>query len=155
MTWGVWLIAAAVFAIVEIVSVDLVFLMIAVGALSGALVSLLGGGWIPQVLVFAAVSAVLVIVVRPWIKAHLHRSTPNIRTNAARLVGKDALVLDPVSPTGGQVKLDGEVWTARSPAGSPLTIPTGTSVRVQSIDGATAVVTPNADPLDKGNESNA
>jgi len=55
------------------------------------------------------------------------------------LEGKSALVLDRVGRHEGQVKLDGEVWTARPLNDNDVYEP-GDHVTIMRIDGATAVV---------------
>ncbi len=61
--------------------------------------------------------------------------------HTAALVGREAEVLAEVSATGGQVKLGGEVWSARSDQRG-VTLEVGSHVHVLRIDGATAVVSP-------------
>ncbi len=136
-----WLGGALVLGVVEMLTVDLIFLMFAGGAVAAGGVALLGGELWAQVLAFAVVSAVLLVAVRPWALGYLKRSTPDTKTNVAAHVGRTAEVLMDVTDRAGRVKLVGEVWTAR--AAEPGTVlPTGTTVQVVRIDGATAVVAP-------------
>ena len=145
MAWLWWLGGALVLGVVEMLTVDLIFLMFAGGALAAMLVALLGApGW-AQILVFAAVSLVLLLAVRPWAKRVLDRSTPDSFTNVAEHVGREATVLVDVTDRAGRVKLVGEVWTARA-ARPGVVLPTGTTVRVVRIDGAIAVVDAVAHP---------
>ena len=103
---------------------------------------ILEGLWLNiQVLVFAVVSVVLLVAVRPWALRVFRRSVPETLTNVAAHVGRPAVVVMDVSAHAGRVKLAGEVWTARS-ADPAAVLPVGTSVRVVRIDGATAVVEP-------------
>ena len=139
MSWVWWVIAAVGLGIVELLTVDLIFLMLALAALCAALASALGAPLIVQVAVFAIVSLILLFLVRPWAKAHLARSTPNVQTNALSLVGMNAVVTAPLEGDNGRVRLDGEIWSARTSTGACL--PTGTPVTVTAIDGATAIVT--------------
>jgi membrane protein implicated in regulation of membrane protease activity len=144
MGWLWWLGAALVLGVVEMLTVDLIFLMFAGGALAAMFVALLGAPFWVQILVFAIVSASLLFVVRPWAKRFLDRSTPDTATNIAAHVGREATVLIDVTEHAGRVKLAGEVWTARA-ARPGSVLPTGTTVRVLRIDGATAVVDATAD----------
>ena len=57
---------------------------------------------------------------------------------ASDSVAFSATVLEPVTQHSGLVRLEGDVWTARSSAGAAL--PEGREVFVHRIDGATAVV---------------
>lgn len=145
MEWVVWLGAAVLLAVVEVVAVNLVFLMLAGGALAASLTALLGGPVWAQVLVFAAVSVVLLVGVRPWALRHLRRSSPELETNVAAQIGRTAVVLLDVTAHAGRVKLAGEVWTARA-ADPGAVLPTGSTVRVVRIEGATAVVEPATAP---------
>ncbi len=136
----IWLAAALLLGIAEVLSVDLFFLTLSLASLAGAGASLLGLPIWGQILVFLVASVLLLIFIRPWAKSHLQRSTPNIDTNARGLVGKTAVVTAPLVGAAGRVKLDGGEWSARGQA--DMQFPVGTQVRVVSIDGATAVVGP-------------
>jgi len=137
-SWLLWLAAALVLGILEITAIDLVFAMLAGGALAGALADALGLGFVGQVLIAAAVAGLLIGTIRPVLLRRL-TMPPTGTTNAAALVGRPALVLAEVTLRGGQVKLAGETWSARS-AGQ--TFVEGDDVVVTAIDGATAVVGP-------------
>jgi membrane protein implicated in regulation of membrane protease activity len=89
--------------------------------------------------VFAIVSAVLLVTARPPLRRWAERSTPLHHTGTTALVGREAETLTQVTSDSGQVKLAGEVWTARAVAGS-LPLEPHTIARVVAIDGATAVV---------------
>lgn len=136
--WAGWLGVALVFGIVETTTLDLVFLILAGGAASGALVAILGGNVLVQSLVAIGISVGLLGVVRPVAKRHLQ--TPmKARTGAAALVGRRGVVLEKVSADSGQIKLAGEVWTARCFDGESVIEP-GANVDVIEIQGATAMV---------------
>jgi membrane protein implicated in regulation of membrane protease activity len=141
MGWVLWLAAALVLAVVEVLSVDLIFLMFAGGALAAAVAAGLGAPLWFQVVVFCVVSTVLLVAVRPWALRTFRRSDVKFATNVAAHVGRTAVVLIDVTPFAGRVKLAGEVWTARSEA-TDAVLPVGSVVRVVRIDGATAVVEP-------------
>ena len=81
------------------------------------------------------------MVVRPVVRSHL-KMPPQIRTGAAALVGKQAVVLERIANREGVgcVRIDGEVWTARSLFDDRV-IEQGTVVDVVEIKGATALVT--------------
>ncbi|WP_324652726.1 NfeD family protein [Georgenia sp. H159] len=141
MAWLWWLGGALVLGVVEMLTVDLIFLMFAGGALAAGGVALLGAPFWAQLLTFAVVSTVLLVAVRPWALGYLKRSTPDSLTNIAAHVGRTAEVLMDVTDHAGRVKLVGEVWTART-AEPGTVLPVGTTVQVVRIDGATAVVAP-------------
>ncbi len=136
--WAGWLGLAVALAVVEMMSLDLVLLMFAIGALGAAVVAGLGGPLWLALAVFAVLTLALLFLVRPPLVQRLH-SGPTLQTGHQNLVGRDALVIEPVDSRGGRVQLASEVWSARTD-GSEL-FDTGTEVHVIRIDGATAVVT--------------
>ncbi|MEV6110433.1 NfeD family protein [Streptomyces sp. NPDC051940] len=115
------------------------FGMFAVGAVAGSVTAGLGGGLTMQVIVFAAVSTALIVVVRPIANRHRGQAAPEQRTGIDALKGRQAVVLARVDGQGGQIKLAGEVWSARSYQDDQVYEP-GQRVDVVDIDGATAVV---------------
>jgi membrane protein implicated in regulation of membrane protease activity len=136
--WVIWIIAAAVLAAAEALSLDLVLAMCAGGALVGAGAAGVGLPPAVQVALAIATSIALVLFVRPVAKRHLlgHGTAP---MNAAALIGKEAVVLAPVDFRDGRVRLNGGEWSARS-ADRGQTFAVGTTVSVVQIEGATAVV---------------
>jgi membrane protein implicated in regulation of membrane protease activity len=140
-----WVGAALAFIVVEIVSVNLVLIMFAGGAFAAALANVLGANPGVQFVVFALVSGLLLFALRPWLLRRLRSRMPLVETNAAAQVGRVAAVVAEVSPSGGRIKLAGEVWSART-ARDGLIFPAGTEVRVIRIDGATAVVDGSVPP---------
>jgi membrane protein implicated in regulation of membrane protease activity len=136
--WIPWLGLALVFGIVETTTLDLVFLMLAGGAVAGGVASVAGAPFIVQALVAIATSAALLGVVRPVATRHL-RTPVHTRTGVAALVGRRASVIERVDAHGGRVKLAGDIWSARSYDGHTV-IEVGASVDVVEIQGATALV---------------
>jgi membrane protein implicated in regulation of membrane protease activity len=136
--WVWWIIIAAALAAVEAFTFDLVFIMLAGGALTAAGVAAADGNVALQIAVAIVVALAGLGGLRPIAMKHL-RSTPEIRTGTAALVGQQALVLEDVGPIAGQVKLNGEVWSARSYDGAS-TFAAGQLIDVLKIDGATALV---------------
>ncbi|HZC26433.1 MAG TPA: NfeD family protein [Actinopolymorphaceae bacterium] len=136
--WVVWVIAAGLLAAVEVLTINLVFIMLAAGAVAGALASLVGGGPVIAVIVAVVTAFAMLGVVRPVALRHLHRP-PVIRTGISALVGKTGVVVQQVSTHAGTVKIGGEVWTAR-PYDERSTIAPGTTVEVLTIEGTTAYV---------------
>lgn len=137
--WAVWLAIALALVIVELVSLDLVLLMFGIGALAAAVATALGVPVLLAVVVFAVVAIALLFLVRPPLVERLHAG-PTLTTGHDALVGRSAVVLEPVDGRNGRVQLAGEVWSARA-ANEHVTLDTGTEVLVARIDGATAVVT--------------
>lgn len=140
MAWLWWLGAALVLAISEELSLGLVLLMFAGGALAGAVVAAFGTPVAVQVITAVVVSTVLLGALRPWLLRHLRARRNLVETNVTALVGRQAVAVTEVAADGGRVKIGGEVWTARTE--SEARIATGAQVRVTRIDGAIAVVEP-------------
>jgi len=138
--WAVWTSVTVALCLAELVSLDLVLLMLAAGAGAGAVSSVLSPSpWI-DLLVAVVVAVAMLWLVRPSLVKRLH-SGPELTTGHSALVGRKAVVLELVDEHGGQVKLAGEVWSAR--VFDPSTrIEAGAEVEVFDIDGATAVVHP-------------
>ncbi|MFI8089681.1 NfeD family protein [Streptomyces sp. NPDC086080] len=138
--WVIWLIIAAVLAVAEIFTLTAALGMLSAAALvtAGAAAAGLPIGF--QLLVYALVATGTLLFVRPVALRHmLPPQTARFGTDA--LIGKPAYVLSDVSGTGGRVRIDGEEWTARS-YDETLVIPTGRTVDVIEISGATALVYP-------------
>ena len=150
MEWLIWVGGALLLIVIETVTADLTFLMIAGGALGGGLTSFLGGPLWAQVVVFACVSTLLLFAVRPWAKRRLAATTPQMKTNVDALIGRSATTITAVDDGGGRVRLGGEEWSARlAPVVQGTTrLEAGASVIVTEIDGAVAVVAPAAAPAD-------
>jgi membrane protein implicated in regulation of membrane protease activity len=136
--WVWWVIVAAALAVAEVFTLDLVFVMLAGGALGAAGVAVADGNVALQIAVAVVVAVAGLAGLRPVALRHL-RSTPEIRTGTAALIGQQALVLEDVGPHAGRVKLNGEVWSARSYDGAS-TFAVGQMIDVLKIDGATALV---------------
>ena len=140
MPWVlIWLIAAGVLAIAEVLSLDLILIMCAGAAGVTAGAAALGASVALQVVVFAVVAVGLLFLVRPVAQRHMLRSTPHTATGIEALVGKKAVVLRTVDAHNGLVKLHGEEWSARS-FDPHQVFEVGRTVAVMEIKGATALV---------------
>jgi membrane protein implicated in regulation of membrane protease activity len=138
--WILWLIAAVIFAVAEVINLSFFLFPFAIGAAGAAVVGLAGGGLALEVITFAALTGVSFTVVRPIARRHL-TVPPQIRTGTAALIGRTGIVTERiVNDEGvGAVRLDGEVWTARAYDEDQIIEP-GTRVHVMEIRGATALV---------------
>jgi membrane protein implicated in regulation of membrane protease activity len=136
--WAIWVIVAAARVGVQVYSFNLLFGTLALAALIAAIAAGLGLGAALQIAVFAGAAIGSLAVVRPIAIAHVRTAIP-ARTGTAALVGQTALVLERVDANGGQVKLAGEVWSARS-YDSEQIFESGQRVSVLEIQGATALV---------------
>lgn len=142
-TWILWLVLLLGLAAVETLTLDLFFIMLAVGALAALVATFVGAGFVLQIVVFSVVSLLMILLVRPIAVRHLRKGPADQQNNIERLVGAAATALEPVTAHSGTVKIGGDTWTARSADGEPLA--QGTPLSVSRIDGATAVVEPAID----------
>ncbi|HYM46148.1 MAG TPA: NfeD family protein [Solirubrobacteraceae bacterium] len=138
--WIAWLVAACVLGIGEMHQGGFYLAPFAIGAALAAIVGLLGVGALLGAVVFLVASGIVFATLRPVARRH-RRLPPAIRTGAAALVGKPAIVIERIANDEGVgcVKIDGEVWTARSFDEDEI-IDAGERVEVVEIRGATALV---------------
>ncbi len=142
VAWVIWLVVACILGIGEMHQGGLYLAPFAVGAFLAAIVGLVGAGAIVTPVVFLAGSGLTFAALRPVARSH-RRLPPAMRTGAAALVGRRAIVLERIANDEGVgcVKIDGEVWTARSYDDDQVLDP-GQRVEVIEIRGATAMVMP-------------
>lgn len=140
----IWLILMIVFLMVESQTVTMVSLWFGAGALAALIAALCGAELWLQIVLFFAVSIVLLAALRPLARKYF---TPKItKTNVDSVIGMQGLVTADINnvTAQGQVKLGAMEWTARSTSGDP--IKTGTKVRVDKIQGVKAFVSPAEAP---------
>ena len=137
MQLWMWLAASGVLLVIEIITVDLLFASLAFATLMAALANVLNLSVVLQGVTFALAAAISIFILRPIALRHLKKRPANFATNIEALIGAPALSLTEVSENSGQVKLNGETWSARSISGA---IPANVSALVVSIEGATAIV---------------
>lgn len=153
--WIVWLVFVILFVIVELLTLEFTFLMIAAGSLVGGLgANLVGAPWWLQIALAAVLSALLLFTIRPLLLRTLKRGADPARSNVDALYGLGGRVVARFVEGAGSVKLDnGETWTARTaPAAATVDLDEGDRVVVTRILGATAEVAPAppAAPADAG-----
>lgn len=135
LLWGV---LATLLVLAEVLGLELAGLMLAGGALVGLLAAALGAPFLLQVALAGGTSVLLLGVVRPVARRHLAvRGLPN--DPAAALHGLTAVVVQKVSDDAGQVRVHGELWTAR-PALPGTVIDSGRTVWIGAVVGATVQV---------------
>ena len=136
----IWLVLMIIFLVAEAATVTITSLWFAAGALVALIAGALGAKFWLQVVLFVAVSAGMLMALRPVIKKHF---TPKlVRTNVDAIIGTQGYItadVDNIAATG-TVKLGAMEWTARSADGKP--IPKGTLVKVARIEGVKAFVVP-------------
>src|SRR3954449_12294821 len=136
--WVVWAVAAAILAAGEAASAALVLGPVALAAAVAAIVAAAGAPVAVQIVAFIISSLAALLILRPVARRHL-KMPPHVRTGTAALIGCSATVLKQVDRDGGQVKIGGEIWSARSYDEDQVIEP-GDRVEVLKIDGATALV---------------
>lgn len=144
--WIVWLALILIFVTIETLTLELTFLMIAVGSLGGLIASLVGAPWWAQIVIAAVISVLMLTVIRPPLLRALKRGGDPARSNVDALIGMDATVVLSIGAGAapGQARLaNGETWSTRlSPVTEQRIVAAGERVIVTAIDGATAIVVP-------------
>lgn len=145
--WIGWIVLILVFVIIEMLSLDFVFLMIAIGSVGGLISGLLGVPWWGQLVVAAVLSLLLIFFLRPPLLHALRKGGDPAKSNVPALIGLEAQVVRSFGADGiGLVKLaNGETWTARLDAvqaSAESVAQPGDRLQVTAIEGATAVVAP-------------
>ena len=136
----IWLILLLVFLFFEANTVMLVAVWFAGGALVAMITALLGGNAGLQILLFIAVSAIMLTLLRPFLKKFI---TPRqTKTNIDAVIGSKGIVLEQIDNdlAQGRVKLGAMEWSARSTTGEA--IPSGTEVKIDRVEGVKVYVTP-------------
>ncbi len=135
----IWVAVAIVAGIVEVFTLDLIFLMVAGGALVAALTAVATDSFTLSMLLFAVSTVALLLGARPPLRAYMQRNVPAEAMHTDALVGRQAEVVTAVDGESGRIRLAGELWSARLENGHPA-IDAGHTVHVVRIDGATAIV---------------
>lgn len=140
--WQMWLIIAGVCFIIEMATVGFFVFWFGVGALISMVVSIFFPGNIfLQSIVFVISSVILLLLTKPLVNKFTKKDK-KVETNAYSIIGKKGIVIQDINPTFGvgQIKIAGEVWSAKTIDES--TIEKGTQIEVKQIDGVKAVVEP-------------
>ncbi|MEV0830349.1 NfeD family protein [Nonomuraea rubra] len=138
--WVIWIILAVVLGVAEIFTLTAALGLLGAAALLTAATAALGLPVPLQLLVFSLASAAALIVIRPIATRHIRQ--PQVRRfGIEALAGKPAYVVSEITGREGRVRIDGEEWSARA-YDETLVIPTGATVDVIEIEGATALVYP-------------
>lgn len=137
--WLMWLIIAGFFFILEMATNGFLVCWLGVGALAAMVLSFFVDNIVLQIVVFAIISIVLMIFTKPLVKKFIDKKT--IPTNTDSLLGKEGIVIETINSIEGigLVKLDGEVWSAKSYAENVI-IEKNAKVTVKEITGVKLVV---------------
>ncbi len=136
--WVIWALAAAALAGGEVLSLGFFLGLLALGAAVAAVAAAAGLSVELQVVLFGVTSVASLAFIRPIALRHM-KTPARLKSGTAALVGARAIVLERVDADRGQVKIGGEVWTARAYDEDDVFEP-GARVDVMKIDGATALV---------------
>ena len=135
----IWLGLFILLLVIEIITVGLTTIWFAAGALAALAANVMGANLILQIIIFLAVSIVLLIFTRPWAEKHLNRK--RVRTNYEREIGKVIRItekVDNLDQTGKSV-VDGQEWTVRSRNDSDI-FEAGALARVVAVSGVKLIV---------------
>lgn len=138
--WQIWLIIAGVCLIIEIMTTGFLVFWLSIGALISMIVSIFTENLLIQTSVFVISSTILIFATRPFVKKFA--KTKNVKTNAFSIIGQNGIVIKDIDSINskGQVKIDGETWSAVGK--NDIDIPKGTEIEVVEIKGVKAIVTP-------------
>lgn len=138
--WSLWLIAAGVFFVVEIATTGFLIFWLGIGSLIAMLTSFITDSIIIQTVVFVISSCILIPLTKPL--ADKFTGKKAVPTNSYSLINKHGIVTVDINPMEavGQVKVNGEIWSAKTDDGSVIT--KGTEIEVVKIDGVKLIVSP-------------
>jgi membrane protein implicated in regulation of membrane protease activity len=138
----IWLAIAVICVIAEVLTVNLIFFMIAAGAAAGAVADVAGLNGPLQILIAAVVAAAGLLLVRPVLMRRFMPANPASATNVDALIGKLALTAETVTDTAGTATINGETWSARVPVAAE-SIPAAQRARIVRIDGVYLILSAN------------
>ena len=139
--WKFWLLLAGFFLIIEIINTGFLMFWFSLGSLIAMLSSLFIPSQVIQTIIFLASSVILLFATRPFVRKIMSKQE-NIKTNVYSVEGKIGKVVENIDTTEatGQVKVSGELWSAKSYNDLPIT--KDTEVIVEKIDGVKLIVKP-------------
>jgi membrane protein implicated in regulation of membrane protease activity len=143
MAVWLWLLAAGGLFVAEMITANLLFASLAISAGAAMVTAWAGGGFLAQGVSFAVSALITIFVLRPIALREIQKRSPQTATNTDALLGATGTSTTEVSKHSGEIRLRGEIWSARTQGGA---IPEGHSVVVDSIDGATAIVSLDPTP---------
>ena len=134
----IWAAAIVVFGILEAVTAQLVSIWFVFGAIAALIASFFNVSFAIQVVIFVAVTVLALVITRPLVKKFINPK--KVKTNADKVVGQAGIVVQDINnvEATGQVKVDGQIWTARSTGNN--VIASGNEVIIERIDGVKLIV---------------
>lgn len=133
-----WIVALVAFVVIEALTAQLVTIWFAVGSVAALIAEMLGAEVWLQWTIFVAVSAIVLVATRPFVKKFTKQKVQP--TNADRCIGEIAVVTEKIDNIAGKgaVKINGIEWSARTQSGE--TVEEGSKVKVVKIDGVKLIV---------------
>lgn len=133
-----WLVIAIILGVIEAVTFGIFTIWFAIGAIFAMIAAALGLGLYIQIIVFLVSSGVLLYFTRPILRNYFKVRTE--RTNADRLIGEKGVVIEKIDTLNGtgQVKVNGQVWSARSADNHDIQV--NEKVEVLNITGVKLIV---------------
>jgi membrane protein implicated in regulation of membrane protease activity len=138
MVVTVWLVLAGLLLIGEIITVGFILLWFSIGAVVASIAAKMGMDFYLQVIVFSAVSIGLLVFTRPIVKRLWKHK--EVATNVSSIIGKKGMVVQGINNIlgQGQVKIGGEVWSARSEDESEISL--DEQIEVAGVEGVKLIV---------------
>lgn len=133
-----WIVVAIICAVIEAVTLGITSIWFAIGAIVALMLASFGVPFIVQVVVFLAVSIILLIYTRPLAKGYLKIGRE--KTNVEAVIGMKGVVIERIDNMSarGQIRLNGQIWSAKSESGE--VIPREEEVVVVDVQGVRAIV---------------
>jgi len=132
-----WIVFAVILGIIEVCSLNMVTLWIAIGAIFAAIAAAFGVPPIAQAGVFVLTSGILVVVTRPLAKKLVPKTEP---LNYDRVIGEVGVVIEEINAVlgSGQVKVIGQIWSAKCKSSTVIAI--DENVKIVAVEGVRVVV---------------
>lgn len=140
--WQFWLIVSGICFVLEMATVGFLVFWFGIGALFALITSLITDSIIIQTTVFILSSTLLLFLTKPFVKKLTNKD--KIQTNAYSIIGKTGIVTREINSKKGigQIKVESEIWSAKTEVDNDIIIPEGTEVEIIELDGVKAVVKP-------------
>ena len=138
--WSIWLIAAGIFFVVEMATTGFLIFWLGLAAILAMLTSFITESVIVQTIIFVVSSCILIPLTKPLADKFAGKET--VPTNSYSLINKRGIVTVDINPIEavGQVKVNGEIWSAKTEDGTIIT--KDTEIEVLKIDGVKLIVSP-------------
>lgn len=139
--WQIWLIVAGFFLVLEIITTGFLVFWFSIGALIAMCTSFFIESIIAQTAIFLISSTILLFSTKKFVQK-LTKKDANVKTNVYSIENKIGKVIVDINPVEGegQVKVNGETWSAKSY--NDTVIPVGTKVSIEKVDGVKVIVKP-------------